>query len=80
MKAYTIRMEDQDLYALKQKGLREHRTIKDIIMEAIRETIHKKVEHHQSLKEKKMFERAAVLASRLSIEDVVKSIREDRER
>ena len=80
MKMYTLRLEDQLLSTLKEIGFKEKKSIKDIILEALREKIYKKSTISQNLKEKKMLERAAMLASRLSDEEIVASIREDRDR
>lgn len=79
MKAYTLRMEDQELDALKQLGLKERKSIKDIIMELIRERVYKKTRNFQTLQEKKMLERVAKIARRVSDEEIVASIRHDRD-
>lgn len=80
MKAYTLRMEDDILTALKEAGLKEKKSIRDIILEALREKLFARARKSQSLKEQKMLQRAAILASRLSDEEIVASIREDRKR
>jgi len=80
MKAYTLRMEDQLLDTLKEIGLKERKSLKTIIIEALREKIFTRSIKSQSFKEKKLMVRAAHLASRLSDEEVVASIREDRNR
>lgn len=79
MKMYTLRLEDDLLSVVKQLGIKEKKSIKDIILEALRDKIYKKATASQNLKEKRMFERAAILARRLSDEQVVASIREDRD-
>ncbi len=80
MKAYTLRMDDSLLMSIKQLGLKEKKTVKDIILEALQERIYQRASKSQDLKEKKLFERAAMLASRLSDKQVVASIHEDRDR
>ena len=80
MKAYTLRMEDELLDALKEVGLREKKSLKSIIIEALQDKLFARANKSQSLKEKKVLQRAAQLASRLSDEQVVASIREDRDR
>ena len=79
MKAYTLRMEDQLLTAVKQLSLKQKKSIREIILGALTKELFKKSADSESLKEKRMFERAAMLASRLSDEQIVASIREDRD-
>ena len=79
MKAYTLRMEDQLLTAVKQLGLKQKKSIREIIIEALTRELFKESAGSESLKEKKMFERAAILAGRLSDEQIVASIRQDRD-
>jgi len=80
MKAYTLRLEDQFLSTLKELGIKEKKSVRQIILEALHNRVNTRVSSAKELKERKMLERAAVLASRLPIEEVVKSIREDRQR
>ena len=80
MKAYTLRLEDQLLMAIKEIGLKENKSLKQFIIEAIEEKLSKNTSKTEDLKRRKMYERAARLASRLTDEQVVASIREDRER
>ncbi len=80
MKAYTLRMENNLLSTLKELGIKEKKSIRDIILEALQQRLYARVSKTQELKERKILERAAFLASRLSREDVVKTIREDRRR
>ena len=80
MKAYTLRMEDELLTALKEVGLKEKKSLKSIILEAVHDKLFSRANKSQSLKEQKLLQRAAKLASRLSDEEVVASIREDRDR
>ena len=77
MKAYTLRLEDELLSTLKEIGLKEKKSLKAIILEALQEKIFLRGKDSQSLKEKKLMQRAARLASRLSDEQIVSSIRED---
>ncbi len=80
MKAYTLRMEDQLLDTLKEIGLKEKKSLKAIIIEALRDKIFARSIKSQNFKEKKLMARAAHLASRLSDKEIVASIREDRNR
>jgi predicted transcriptional regulator len=80
MKAYTLRMEDQLLDTLKEIGLKERKSLKAIIIEALREKIFVRSVKSQNFKEKRLMARAAQLASRLSDKEIVASIREDRNR
>jgi predicted DNA-binding ribbon-helix-helix protein len=78
MKAYTLRLEDQLLTILKEIGFREKKSLKSIIIEALQEKIFKRGKSSQNLKEKKLMEKAARLASRLNDQQIIASIREDR--
>ena len=80
MKAYTLRLEDELLSTLKEIGLKEKKSLKAIIIEALQEKIFSRAKSSQSLGEKKLMQRAARLASRLSDEEIVSSVREDRSR
>lgn len=80
MKAYTLRLDDQLLMSIKEIGLKENKSLKQFIIEAIEEKISRQASKHEDLKRRKMYERAARLASRLTDQQVVDSIREDRER
>ena len=80
MKAYTLRLEEELMSTLKEIGLREKKSLKTIICEALREKIFSRGKNSQSLEEKKLMGRAARLASRLDDKEIVSSIREDRGR
>ncbi len=80
MKAYTLRVEDDILSTLKEIGIKENRSVKDIILEAIEQCVSRRASKSQSLKEKTRLEWAARLAQRVPLEDIVRSIREDRGR
>ncbi len=80
MKAYTLRLDDRLLMSIKEIGLKENKSSKQFIIEAIEEKLSKYASKSEDLKRRKMYERAAHLASRLTTEQVVASIREDRER
>lgn len=80
MKAYTLRLDDHLLMSIKEIGLKENKSLKQFIIEAIEEKISKQASKTEDFKRRKMFERAARIASRVPIEQVVASIREDRER
>lgn len=80
MKVYPLRMEDSLLSALKEMGIKERKSVRDIILEALQRQIYARASKTQELKERKMLERAAFLASRLSREDIVEAIRQDRGR
>ena len=78
MKAYTLRLEDQLLTTLKEIGFKEKKSLKSIIIEALQEKIFKRGKNSQNLKEKKLMEKTARLASRLNDQQIIASIREDR--
>lgn len=80
MKAYTLRLDDHLLRSIKEIGLKENKSLKQFIIEAIEEKLSKHASKSEDLKQRKLYERAARLASRLTTEQVVASIREDRER
>lgn len=80
MKAYTLRLKDRLLLAIKESGLKDNKSLKQFIIEAIEEKLSKNTTKTEDLKRRKMCERSARLASRLTTEQVVASIREDRER
>ena len=80
MKAYTLRLEEDLMLALKQVSLKEKKSLKTVIIEALKTTIFKRTSKSESLKEQKLLQRAAHLAGRLSDADVMRSIREDRDR
>lgn len=80
MKAYTLRLEDELISTLKQVSLKEKRSLRAIIIEAIQVKISTLASKSDNLKEQRMMERASRLASRLKDEDIVASIREDRHR
>ena len=83
MKAYTLRLDDHLLMSIKEIGLKENKSLKQFIIEAIEEKLSKnasKSSKSEDLKRRKMYERAARLASRLTDDQVVASIREDRDR
>ena len=80
MKAYTLRIEENLLSTLKQIGIKEKKTIREIILDALQKRIHDRASKTQELKERKMLQRAALLAGRISKEDIVSAIREDRNR
>ena len=80
MKAYTLRIEDGLLSTLKEMGIKEKKSVRGIILEALQQRIYARASKTQEFKERKVLERAALLASRLSREDVVRAIREDRGR
>ena len=80
MKVYPLRMEDSLLSTLKQIGIKEKKSVRDIILEALQQRIYVRASKAHELKERKILERAAVLARRLTTQQVIDSIREDRER
>jgi len=80
MKAYTLRLEDELISTLKQVSLREKKSLRAIIIEAIQAKIFTQASKSENLKEQRLMERAARLAGRLKDGDIVTSIREDRQR
>ncbi len=80
MKVYTLRLEDEFISTLKEIGLKEKKSLRTIIIEALQDKIFKRVSKSDSLKEQKKMEHVARLASRLKDDDILKSLREDRQR
>jgi predicted transcriptional regulator len=80
MKAYTLRLEDELIDTLKEISHKEKKSLRAIIVEALQVEILKRVSKSESLKEQRLMDRAAHLASRLKDEDILRSVREDRHR
>ena len=80
MKVYTLRIEEELMSTLKEVGLKEKKSLRVIIIEALQAKIFARASKSESLKEQRMMERAARLASRLRDQDIVGSLREDRSR
>lgn len=80
MKAYTLRMEEDLMTALKEISIKEKKSLKVIILDALQNKIFSRMSKSDKLKEQKLLQRAAHLAHRLSDKDVLHSIREDRAR
>ena len=80
MKAYTLRLEDHMWTQIKETCLKEKKSLKRFIFEALEEKFFKEASKSEDLKRKKLFQDAARLSRRLTTEQVVASIREDRDR
>jgi hypothetical protein len=80
MKAYTLRLDDDTSGALKRVSLQEKKTIREILLELIRQKITLAVSRGERIREQKEFEDNLRLLNRLSIERVAHVIRKDRER
>ena len=80
MKAYTLRLDDGILDALKHIGIKEKKSVREIVLELIEKKISQNVSNNESIKEQREMERAAKLLSRLPTEKVVESIRREREK
>jgi hypothetical protein len=85
MKAYTLRLEDNVLQALKYISLEEHKSVKVLLTEMIeqkavssggkaRELVNGKSAHDRE------YRQVQAILHKVSDADVVKYIREDRER
>ena len=80
MKAYTLRMEDGLLTALKELGIKEHKSMRNILLDAIAERLDRGASHNPSLKERQSWQKASRLARCIPLNDVVTTLREDRDR
>ncbi|MEI6438009.1 MAG: hypothetical protein WCO69_04585 [Candidatus Omnitrophota bacterium] len=84
MKAYTLRLEDNEMQALKYVGIEERRPLRDILVELIRQratrypSARKLLEATSSLEER--YDRVKHILKKVSARSVVASIREDRDR
>jgi hypothetical protein len=80
MKAYTLRLDDDTSSALKKVSLQEKRTIREIMLELIRQKIALTVSRGEHIREQKEIEDNLRLLNRLSVEKVTRTIGEDRKR
>lgn len=80
MKAYTLRLDDNVLETLKHIGIKERKTVREIMLELIEKKISANSSRNESIKEQKEMEKVVRLLNRASVERVIKSIRKDRER
>ena len=80
MKAYTLRMDDKLLTALKELGIREHKSMRDILLDAIADRLDRGASRTRSLKERQSWEKASRLARCIPLKNVVSALREDRDR
>jgi hypothetical protein len=80
MKAYTLRLDDGVLDTLKHIGIKEKKTIREIMLECIEKRISHRLSENESLKEQREMEKVAKLLSRLPTHKVVESIRKEREK
>jgi hypothetical protein len=80
MKAYTLRLDDGVLDALKHIGIKEKKTVREIVLECIEKRISHKLSEDESLKEQQEMEKVAKLLSRLPTQKVIESIRKEREK
>ena len=80
MKAYTLRMDDKLLSALKELGIRENKSMRDILLDAIAQRLDRGASRSKDLKERQSWERASRLARCIPLKNVVATLREDRDR
>ena len=80
MKAYTLRLDNDILTALKHIGLRESKTVREIMLDLIFKKISANASASEQIKEQRDLKKAAELLKRLPVKKVVSAIREDRER
>ena len=80
MKAYTLRLNDQVLQELKYIGLKEHKSIRQILLELVEDRMHSPYIKLQPSHEKQKLNKVMSLLNRVPVSDIVKSIRQDRER
>jgi hypothetical protein len=80
MKAYTLRLDDGVLDALKHIGIKEKKTVREIVLECIEKRISHRLSEDESLNEQREMKTAAKLLSRLPAQTVVQSIRKEREK
>jgi hypothetical protein len=80
MKAYTLRLDDDTSSALKRVSLQEKKTIREIMLELIRQKIALTVSRAERIREQKELEDNLHLLNRLSVEKVTRTIGENRNR
>jgi hypothetical protein len=80
MKAYTLRLDDDTSSALKRMSLQEKKTVREILLELIRQKIALAVSRGERVREQKELEDNLCLLNRLSVEKVTHTIGEDRKR
>ncbi len=80
MKAYTLRVQNEVLDALKHISLKEHKTMRGILLELIEKKISSHSAHSEKMEEQKEMERVAHLMRKMPIGKVVKIIRGEREK
>jgi|GEM_PF-2302184 len=79
MKAYTLRIREEVLTALKHLGLKERKTVREILLELIERKLSSSMSKSESLKEQQNIEKVVCLLKRFPPNKVVQSIREDRD-
>jgi ribosomal protein L5 len=80
MKAYTLRLDEETIDALKRLGLKEKKTIREIMLELIHQKISLAVSRSERIREQKELQDAMQLLNRLTTEKITDSIREDHQR
>ena len=85
MKAYTLRLEDNVLQALKYMSLEEHKSVKDVLTELIEQKAMLSGGKARELvragkKPGSEYQRVRTILAKVAHSDVVKYIREDRSR
>ncbi|MBF0388256.1 MAG: hypothetical protein HQL20_10490 [Candidatus Omnitrophica bacterium] len=84
MKAYTLRLEDNEMQALKYVGIEERRPLKDIIVEMIRQRATRYPAAQRLLVESSSLDaryaRVKHVLRKISAKSVAASIRKDRDR
>jgi hypothetical protein len=80
MKAYTLRLDDVVLNALKHIGIIENKSVRQLLLELIDHRISRGISVNENLKEQHELENAVKLLKRLPTQKVVESIRREREK
>ncbi len=80
MKAYTLRLDDEKMLALKMIALKEKKNLRQILLELIDKKISEYLPRNRKKEKKDSAKKALELLQRISVEEIVDSIRKDRER
>ena len=76
MKAYTFRLEDDIFESLKYIGLKEKKPIRQILIELVQQRVSKAIQSDEQ-KTKKQNKQVQELTNRVTIVEVIHSLRED---
>ena len=80
MKAYTLRLDDEKMLALKMIALKEKKNLRQILLELIDKKISEYLPKDRKKERKGAVKKALELLQRISVEEIVSSVRKDRKR